>query len=207
MNPRIILASNSPRRRELLTMMGLPFEVIVSDCDETVTEPTAPDALVRELAARKAAAVAETLGCPTDYVVIGADTIVWDRGKALGKPKDAADARETVLSLANHAHSVFTGVALIGRVHGREIRVSDAVETQVVFGDISPDDADWYVATGEPLDKAGSYGIQGRAGVFITGLHGDYYNVVGLPIARLRTMLTDALGIRLSSITGGTAWQ
>ena len=207
MNPQIILASNSPRRRELLAMMGLPFEVIVSDCDETVTENLAPDALVRELAARKAAAVAETLDRPGDFVVIGADTIVWDNGKALGKPRDAADARETVLSLAGHAHSVFTGVALIGRVNGCEKRVTDAVETQVVFGEISPEDADWYVSTGEPLDKAGSYGIQGKGGVFITGLHGDYYNVVGLPIARLRTMLADAFGIRLSGASGGPAWQ
>ena len=207
MIPQIILASNSPRRRELLAMMGLPFEVIVSDCDETVTEDLTPDALVRELASRKAAAVADTLDRPGDFVVIGADTIVWDNGSALGKPKDAADARATVLQLSGHAHSVYTGVALIGRINGEMKRISDAVETQVVFGEISPEDADWYVSTGEPMDKAGSYGIQGKAGVFITGLHGDYYNVVGLPIARLRTMLADAFGIRMSSFAGGQTCQ
>lgn len=198
MKPDIILASNSPRRRELLSMLGMDFRVIVSDCDETIDAPMQPDALVRELAFRKAKAVADTLDTARDTIVIGADTIVWDRGRALGKPRDDADARATILSLANHTHSVFTGIALIGCIGGEVISVTDAVETRVVFGNISPEDADWYIGTGEASDKAGSYAVQGLAGAFVTELHGDYYNVVGLPIARMRELLEEKFGLAIS---------
>ncbi len=197
MKPKIILASNSPRRRELLSMLGMEFSVIVSNCDETVSTSMTPDALVRELALRKANAVAQTLSDDTDFIVIGADTIVWDDNRALGKPRDAADAKATILSLSGHTHSVFTGIALVGSIGGERKAVTDAVETAVVFDEISEADADWYLESDEAMDKAGSYAVQGPAGVFVKELHGDYYNVVGLPIARMRTLLWESFGLRI----------
>lgn len=183
MIPEFILASNSPRRRELLSMLGMDFRVIVSECDESVDGEMAPDELVCELAKRKATAVADTLN--GDFIVIGADTVVCDGKRVLGKPRDKDDAVKTLLSLSGREHSVYTGVALIGR--GKV--VAEAVETKVIFDEISEAEARLYAESGEPLDKAGSYGIQGLGGFFVRELRGDYYNVVGLPIARLRTML------------------
>lgn len=191
MTPEFILASNSPRRRELLEMLGIDFRVIVSDCDETVLGDMTPDRLVCELALRKARAVAHTLEPERDCIVIGADTVVCDGTRILGKPRDKDDARDTVLSLSDRAHSVWTGMALIHA--GKE--VTDATETKVVFGKVSPREAQLYADSGEPLDKAGSYGIQGLGGFFVTELHGDYYNVVGLPIARLRILLEREFGL------------
>lgn len=198
MTPEFILASNSPRRRELLAMLGMDFEVIVSDCDESAVEKLSPDKLVCELALLKAKAVADTLGTTRDYIVIGADTVVCDGQRILGKPQGEADAKQTLLSLSGRAHSVWTGVALVGR--GK--CVTEAVETKVVFGNISEAEADFYVATKEPMDKAGSYGIQGLGGFFVSELHGDYYNVVGLPIAHLRTLLEREFGLSSCDYTG-----
>jgi len=190
MNPTFILASNSPRRRELLTMLGMDFTVMVSECDETVGEGVMPDFAVRELALRKATAVLERIGdLPDSTYIIAADTVVCDGTRILGKPRDADDAFKTFLSLSEHEHSVFTGIAVIGILEGKIKSCTEAVETKVVFGKISEDDARFYVSTGEPFDKAGSYGIQGIGGYFVNELHGDYYNVVGLPIARLRKLL------------------
>ena len=183
MIPEFILASNSPRRRELLSMLGMDFRVVVSECDESVEGQMPPSELVCELAKRKATAVADTL--EGDFIVIGADTVVCDGKRVLGKPRDADDAVKTLLSLSGREHSVYTGVAIVGR--GKT--VAEAVETKVVFDEISEAEATLYAESGEPLDKAGSYGIQGLGGFFVRELHGDYYNVVGLPIARLRTML------------------
>ncbi len=195
MIPEFILASNSPRRRELLSMLGMQFRVIVSDCDESIDMGTAPDMMVRELAVRKAQAVASTLDTSHDFIVIGADTIVWDGAHALGKPHDTEDARNMILSLSDDTHSVFTGVALIGCIGGVIKTISDAVETKVVFGHISPEEAAYYASHGEGADKAGAYAVQGVAGIYVKELHGDYYNVVGLPIARIRTMLEDEFGL------------
>lgn len=183
MIPEFVLASNSPRRRELLGMLGMDFRVVVSECDESVEGEMTPDKLVCELAKRKARAVADTLN--GDFIVIGADTVVCDGERVLGKPRDKDDAVKTLLSLSGREHSVYTGVALIGR--GKA--AAEAVETKVVFDEISEAEARLYAESGEPLDKAGSYGIQGLGGFFVRELRGDYYNVVGLPIARLRTML------------------
>lgn len=183
MMPEFILASNSPRRRELLNMLGMDFRVVVSECDESVDGEMPPDKLVCELAKRKAKTVADMLD--GDFIVIGADTVVCDGGRVLGKPRDKEDAVKTLLSLSGREHSVYTGVALVG---GGKI-VAEAVETKVIFDEISEAEARLYAESGEPLDKAGSYGIQGLGGIFVRELRGDYYNVVGLPIARLRTML------------------
>lgn len=202
MMPKFILASNSPRRRELLTMLGMDFEVIVSDCDEDVCGNPTPDELVRELALRKASAVADTLASDGDFIVIGADTVVSHGGRILGKPRDREDARETFLSLSNSENSVFTGIALVGRIGGRVHTVTDSTETRVVFGKISEREAQFYADTGEPLDKAGSYAVQGLGGFFVKELHGDYYNVVGLPIARLRELIACEFGIEACEYIG-----
>lgn len=190
MIPEFVLASNSPRRRELLSMLGMEFSVKVSDCDENIDTPMPPHELVRELAGRKALALAHTMDT-SNVIVIGADTVVCDGERILGKPKSEEEAVQTLLSLSDRAHSVYTGVALVGC--GKV--VTDAVETKVVFDKISEAEAKIYVQSGEPMDKAGSYGIQGIGGFFVKELRGDYYNVVGLPIARLRVLLEAEFGV------------
>ncbi len=198
MTPEFILASNSPRRRELLSMLGMDFKVIVSDCDESRVKSLSPDKLVRELALLKAKAVEGTLDASGDYIVIGADTVVCDGERILGKPQSEEDAKQTLMSLSGRTHSVWTGIALVGR--GK--CVTDAVETKVVFGNISEAEIDFYVSTKEPMDKAGSYAVQGIGGFFVNELHGDYYNVVGLPIARLRELLEKEFGLLSSEYIG-----
>ena len=197
MKRRMVLASKSPRRRELLEMLGAQFEVITSDCDENITGP-APRDLVRELALRKAEAVYERLNDP-DAVVIGSDTIVTPDGvKALGKPRDRGDAVRTLTELSGKWHSVCTGIAVIGRAaDNTSKKIAETVETKVKFLDLTKEECGRYADTGEPLDKAGSYGIQGRGGALVEKIDGDYYSVVGLPVSRLRVILRDEFGINL----------
>lgn len=197
MKRRMVLASKSPRRRELLEMLGAQFEVITSDCDENITG-LAPRDLVRELALRKAEAVYERLNAP-DAVVIGSDTIVTPDGvKALGKPRDRGDAVRTLTELSGKWHSVCTGIAVIGRAaDNTSKKISETVETKVKFLDLTKEECERYADTGEPLDKAGSYGIQGRGGALVEKIDGDYYSVVGLPVSRLRVILRDEFGINL----------
>lgn len=197
MKRRMVLASKSPRRRELLEMLGAQFEVITSDCDENITG-LAPRDLVRELALRKAEAVYERLNDP-DAVVIGSDTIVTPDGvKALGKPRDRGDAVRTLTELSGKWHSVCTGIAVIGRAADNTLKkIAETVETKVKFLDLTKEECERYADTGEPLDKAGSYGIQGRGGALVEKIDGDYYSVVGLPVSRLRVILRDEFGINL----------
>lgn len=197
MKRRMVLASKSPRRRELLEMLGAQFEVITSDCDENITG-LAPRDLVRELALRKAEAVYERLN-DLDAVVIGSDTIVTPDGvKALGKPRDRSDAVRTLTELSGKWHSVCTGIAVIGRAaDNTSKKISETVETKVKFLDLTKEECERYADTGEPLDKAGSYGIQGRGGALVEKIDGDYYSVVGLPVSRLRVILRDEFGINL----------
>ena len=197
MKRRMVLASKSPRRRELLEMLGAQFEVITSDCDENITG-LAPCDLVRELALRKAEAVYERLNDP-DAVVIGSDTIVTPDGvKALGKPRDRSDAVRTLTELSGKWHSVCTGIAVIGRAaDNTSKKIAETVETKVKFLDLTKEECERYADTGEPLDKAGSYGIQGRGGALVEKIDGDYYSVVGLPVSRLRVILRDEFGINL----------
>ncbi|MBQ8551972.1 MAG: septum formation inhibitor Maf [Clostridia bacterium] len=202
MTPKFILASNSPRRREILAMLGMDFTVIVSDCDENIEGEISPDALVRELAHRKAQAVAEKLNIKGDYIVLGSDTVVWDGKRVLGKPKDKDDAYNTLMSLSGKEHSVFTGIAMIGRIDGREIVSAEAEETKVVFAKLGEGEVRYYVDSNEPMDKAGSYGIQGFGGIFVTELHGDYYNVVGLPLSLMRRMLARDFGLTADDYIG-----
>jgi septum formation protein len=182
---RLILASASPRRFELLQRLGLSFTVSVSGVDESVAEGTAPAEMVKGLAVLKARAVAAGLA---DAVVIGAETTVVIDGAVLNKPVDADDARRMLALLRGRTHEVWTGVAVI---HAASERIeSSAVRSLVHLKGVSDAVIDAYVATGEPLDKAGAYAIQGGAGLFVDWIEGCYANVVGLPLCELNGLLT-----------------
>ncbi|MCM1327127.1 MAG: Maf family protein [Bacteroidales bacterium] len=187
-NMRIILASASPRRRELLEQIGLHFEVRVSDVEEKVCVH-APELLVQELSRQKAEAVFEELSTEKtseDFLVIGADTVVAYEGRILGKPEDAEDAVQMLQLLQGHTHEVYTGVTLLYQGSNKERDKKTFHEvTKVHFYPMSRKEIDAYVETGEPLDKAGAYGIQGIFARYVKGIEGDYNNVVGLPVGRL----------------------
>lgn len=179
----LILASGSPRRRELLARTGRAFRVTMSDADETATPDMNPADVAIDNARAKALAVAAD--APANATVIGADTIVVLEGGVFGKPRDDDDARHMLGELSGRTHQVITGVCLVRDGHCETF----AETTNVCFRELSADEIAAYVATGEPLDKAGAYGIQGKAGVFVDHIEGDYDNVVGLPVARLERAL------------------
>ena len=181
---RLILASGSPRRRELLARMGYRFEILVPDVDEHVEGPARE--VVGILSLRKARAAAAQL---SDGIVIASDTLVSLNGEALGKPADAQDARRMLLELSGNTHEVFTGVALIDAASGRTL--SRVVRTGVRFRDLSDEEICAYIRTGEPMDKAGAYAIQGGAHGFVEGFDGSYENVIGFPVDDIREMLAD----------------
>ncbi len=191
MHRKLVLASASPRRRDLLEMIGLNFTVLPASIPEPLVDGLEPSVQVRTLALAKARSVAGQL---EDGVVLGADTVVVLEGKILGKPVDARDARSMLESLQGREHLVYTGVALVDASTGRE---SDGYEeTRVRFRPLDRHQIDWYIQTGEPVDKAGAYGIQGFGSVLIEGVYGCYFNVVGLPLGRVVRMLT-GFGINL----------
>lgn len=173
---KLILASSSPRRKELLDAVGWPYEAIVAGIDESVRANEAPADYVQRLARSKAEAVAARL---ESGLVLGADTTVVIDNQILGQPVDDDDARRMLNLLSGRWHEVLTGVAAI-RI-GSETRVAHE-STRVRFAEMSAREIDWYVATGEARGKAGAYGIQGAAGLFIEQIEGDYFNIVGLPI-------------------------
>lgn len=175
---KIILASGSPRRRELMSQVGLDFKVITSDVEEHSLK-SEPHEYVMELSKIKAKAVYDTVS--DDSVVIGADTIVYHEGRVLGKPKYEEDAFAMIRSLSGRIHQVFTGVS----VYTKNGCVSFYEKTDVEIYEMSDGEIWDYIKTGEPLDKAGSYGIQGAFAAYVKGINGDYNNVVGLPVARL----------------------
>lgn len=179
---RLILASGSPRRRELLSQMGYEFEIIVPDVDEHV--PGHARDVVRILAERKAGAV--SADCESG-VIVASDTLVSLDGAALGKPADADDARRMLRALSGRTHEVFTGVCLMDAKSGR--RESRVVRTGVRFRPLSDAEIDAYIAGGEPMDKAGAYAIQGGAHGFVEALEGSYENVIGFPVDDIREML------------------
>ena len=189
---KMILASGSPRRKELLEMFRLENLHIIPAQGEEVPHPElSPDKLVRELSRCKAAEVA-ALHAEADDVVIGADTVVVLDNTVLGKPKDTADAKRMLSALSGRAHTVFTGVTVI---RGDTV-LSHAERTEVHFRPLSEDEIDRYIATGDPMDKAGSYGVQGYAALFVEKLEGDFFNVMGLPLCRLALMLKE-IGIEI----------
>ena len=174
---KLVLASKSPRRSEILKNAGYEFAVRVADADETIPDGTKPEDAVVFLAARKAMAVPRA----DDETVLGADTIVVLDNKILGKPKDREDAYNMLKSLSGRAHSVFTGVCIIE--NGKSMTFAE--ETQVEFLSLSDEEIYKYIDTNDCYDKAGAYGIQGYASKFIRRISGDYFNVVGLPISAI----------------------
>jgi septum formation protein len=185
----LILASGSPRRAQLLWAAGIAYEVVPADIDETLLAGEEAEPYVRRLAATKAQTVASKR---PGHPVLGADTVVIAGGQILGKPRDAEHAREMLRLLSGRWHEVMTGVALI--VGEREF--SEVVVTKVEFATLSREEIDWYVASGEPLDKA-AYGVQSLGSRYVLRVNGSYTNVVGLPIPEVCRMCT-AAGILLS---------
>ncbi len=185
---RVILASQSPRRRDLLTLIGIPHEVRPADVDESVHPDEAPVPHCERLARSKAATLAEQ---HPDALVIGCDTIVVLDGDILGKPESPDEAHRSLTRLSGRTHTVFTAVAV-----SRHGVTRSAVESvSVTFRPLTPEQITAYVATGEPMDKAGAYGIQGYGATIVERIDGDYFAVMGLPLGRMITLLTE-LGVR-----------
>ena len=178
----IILASASPRRRELLDMVGIPFSVCPSQGEEQI-RGSSPKEVVEELSEQKAREV--FLKISGEVLVIGADTVVAAEGNILGKPKNRKEAIQMLKKLQGASHEVYTGVTMLSRDENGEQQKTFHVMTAVEFYPMSEEEIESYVDTGEPMDKAGAYGIQGKAGIFVKEIRGDYNNVVGLPVARL----------------------
>ena len=186
--PRIVLASQSPRRRELLSLVGIPHEVRPADIDETLHPGETPEGHSERLAREKAQAVARQA---SDAIVIGSDTIVVVDGDILGKPRDTDEARRMLTRLSGRGHTVFTAVA-VARGH----RLATGVERVAVrFRALAPWEIDAYVDTGEPMDKAGAYGIQGFGATIVERVEGDYFAVMGLPLVHLVRLLAQ-VGVR-----------
>lgn len=185
---RFIVASASPRRKELLSLLGYDFEVIPSDADETLPNDISAQRAVEELSRRKAQSVFKE---NTDAVVLGCDTVVCLDGKILGKPQSREEAEEMLWTLSGKTHQVFSGVTIMDKTKSETfVSVSD-----VEFFELSQEAISSYVSTGEPMDKAGAYGIQGMGGVLVKKISGDYYTIVGLPLAESAKVLAD-FGIR-----------
>lgn len=185
---KVVLASKSPRRRELLSTLVGDFDIITMEVDETLPDGITPLNGVELLAIKKGKAVADTL--PIDTVVISSDTLVEVDGTPLGKPSDAADAHKMLRALSGRGHNVHTGIA----VHYMNKCYSGVDSTRVTFKSLTDEEIDAYIATGEPMDKAGAYGIQGLGGKFVEKYEGAYDTVVGLSCELLRKLMTALLG-------------
>jgi len=190
----IILASGSPRRKELMEIMGLPFTVLTSSADESVEEGLPPYFVVEQLSLLKASCVAKDVQkTEREALVIGADTVVVFENNIVTKPKDAMDAKRILSMLSGKWHSVLTGVTVM---HTKTAKSETFyTESRVHFLPLTEAQIEAYVNTGEPLDKAGAYGIQGKGGLFIDKIDGDYFNIVGLPISKLNTVLKQEFSV------------
>ena len=195
----VILASQSARRRDILENLGIKFDIKVSRVDESMDPHISAGENVEAVSLRKAMAVETELGIGVedDSLIIASDTVVVCDGAILGKPRDKAHATEMMRMLSGRRHSVISGIAVIYR--GK--RISAHEETEVEFRALSDSDIESYVSTDEPYDKAGGYGIQDKASVFVRGIHGDYLNVVGLPVFRLFQLLETEFGINYFEIS------
>jgi septum formation protein len=185
MNYRIVLASSSPRRRELLSTLGLGFDVIHPSSDETVLKNETPEDFALRVSAEKASSVSRTLG--DGVVVIGADTIVVVDGEILGKPGDGGEACSMLRKLSGKEHHVYTAFSIVRPKN--EILHSEIVDTRVLVKTLAASEIEGYIKTGEPMDKAGAYGIQGIGSFMVGGFEGSYSNVVGLPVEELLAAL------------------
>jgi septum formation protein len=183
---KIVLASASPRRKELLQKIGLKFEVDASNCAEEIDPTLKPDEIVRRISIEKACAVASR---HKDAVIIAADTIGVIGKKLLGKPRTAGEARKMLAQISGKSHEVITGFTVLDTATNKVI--SGTVNTKVYIKKMTQQEIDAYVQTGEPLDKAGAYGIQGLGAVIVEKIEGDYYNVVGLPLSALAEVLKE----------------
>ena len=184
---KYILASMSPRRKEILSDMGLCFTVEPSDVDENIGV-FEPEMLVKELSLLKAVNIASK-HTGEEALIIAADTVVALKGEILGKPKDEEDAKRMLLMLSGETHSVFTGYCVSDAKSGKT--VSECAETKVTFRKLTDEEIVEYIKSGEPMDKAGAYGIQGKAGKFVSDTDGEYTNVVGLPKEALKKLLEE----------------
>ena len=187
--PGIVLASNSARRKEILIHLGLDPKIIVSAADETVKTPLPADILTMELAKRKLNAVINKT--KDDEIVLAADTVVEKSGIVFGKPKDVPSALEMLRTLSGSTHNVVSGIAV--RYQGKT--VTSFEQTKVTFRKIDDDEIMSYIESGEPFDKAGGYGIQDKASVFVKKIDGDYFNVVGLPVFNFFSVLKNDFGL------------
>ena len=186
----MILASASPRRRELIAGCGIDARILPADIDKARLPEESPTELVRRLAREKAHAVSVALTSPLEEPLLAADTIVWDdSGDVLGKPEDEEDACCMLRALSGRTHYVSTGVCLLVPRDGTVLEHSFVETTEVTFWDLSEEEIARYAATGEPLDKAGAYGIQGLGHMFVKSINGNYDNVVGLPVGRVMRVL------------------
>lgn len=195
-SPRIILASASARRKEILTHLGLNPEIAVSNADENIDPATPPRLYTEELSLRKAKAVKPDFG--DDCLIIASDTVVCAGGRILGKPADRDDAFSMLSMLSGSTHSVISGIAVL---YDGKVSVTSEV-TDVTFRSIPEREIYDYISTGEPFDKAGAYGIQDIASVFVEKINGDYFNVVGLPVFRLFELLKRDFGLDYFGLCG-----
>jgi len=190
MKTLFVLASKSPRRKELLRSIGINAEIIPANVDESIYKNLAPREMVRELAMLKAAEVARSFGKNT--IVIGADTCVSLDGRVFGKPRSIEEARGMLMTLRGKTHEVYTGYCVFDCTTKNAVSRSEL--TRVTFRDITDEEIDLYVKTREPMDKAGAYGIQNKGALFVEKIEGDYFNVVGLPLCALSKLLTEMTG-------------
>lgn len=203
-SPKLILASASPRRSQLLSNLGLEFTVVASQVDEAIAPGLSPGQAVTDLASRKALAVAEKLSIEAKSspnqeatVIIAADTIVVNEGNLLGKPVSEEEAMNMLLSLSGKKHEVYTGLALVAFEGGvARAPLTRSVVSKVCFRRLEPAEIKAYVASGEPMDKAGAYAMQGKASAFVQSIEGCYTNIIGLPMPELVTMLR-GLGVKV----------
>lgn len=188
----IVLASKSPRRKDILKTMGINFNVDVPDIDETVSEELSPKEAVCEISRRKAEAVVRKYE-GKDVLVISADTVVVIDGNIIGKPKDVEDAFRILSNLSGRTHTVYTGFTV--SYNGKT--VSDYEDTDVKFKDLKKEEILAYIASKEPMDKAGAYGIQTKGNLFVEYIHGDFYNVMGFPVSKICVTVKENFGINL----------
>jgi len=194
----IVLASSSPRRRALLGQLGIPFRVVAPEVDEIPGEGEAPEAFAVRAAREKAAAVAQTLGdAPPGPLIVAADTIVVLRGCILGKPRDAREARDMLRALSGNHHQVMTGLCVLHAGRPGDGEIDRLVVTDVEMKPLHQVEIEAYVDSGEPMDKAGAYAIQGQGGYMIRAIRGSYTNVVGLPMTELHEILTERFGVKI----------
>jgi septum formation protein len=191
MKQPLVLASSSPRRKQLLELLNVPFNVVDSNVDETVEFGPSPAEIAKMLANRKAQSVANMIG--PGHIVIGADTIVVLKHRVLGKPNDRNDAIEMLLALQGKVHEVFTGIAIIDDKNSKELRkeIVQVSRTLVHMRKLTLSQIEKYVDSGEPMDKAGAYAIQGFGSVFVESIEGCYFNVVGLPVSLFVNMMEE----------------